>query len=166
MFSPILKRTPKLLTWGQDKVIYVLMSAKTWKRNMDDTGERYLPSRFRVCNGRRVAGPCLTTAIWRCCKNSSQWHRSFHWKLRSHWLKFLRQRRVAVVIQGPGYHGELHQLQRVNPVLILPRENVMKHCWQVVFVVNKRFIYSIGCQDDIFHLYRCCIVLSCRYLCT
>ena len=48
------------------------------------------------------AGPCLTTAIWRCRKNSSQWQRSFQWKLRSHRLKFLRQRHVAGVRQGPG----------------------------------------------------------------
>ena len=26
----------------------------------------------------------------------------FHWKLRRHWLKFLRQRQIAVVRQGPG----------------------------------------------------------------
>ena len=47
-------------------------------------------------------GPCLTKAIWRCRKNSSQWQRSFQWKQHSHWLKFLRQRHVAVVRQGPG----------------------------------------------------------------
>ena len=47
-------------------------------------------------------GPCLTTAVWRCLKNSSQWQRSFQWKLHSHWLKFLRQRHVVVVRQGPG----------------------------------------------------------------
>ena len=46
-------------------------------------------------------GPCLTTAIWRCRKNSSQWQRRFQWKLHFHWLKFLRQRHVAVVRQGP-----------------------------------------------------------------
>ena len=44
-----------------------------------------------------VPTPCLTTAIWRCRKNSSQWQRSFQWKLHSHWLKFLWQRHVAVV---------------------------------------------------------------------
>ena len=47
-------------------------------------------------------GPCLTTAIWRCRKNSSQWQLSFQWKLDSHWLKFLRQRHVTIVRQGPG----------------------------------------------------------------
>ena len=47
-----------------------------------------------------IHGPCLTTAIWRCRKNSSQWQRSFQWKLYSHWLKFLRQRHVAVVRQA------------------------------------------------------------------
>ena len=48
-----------------------------------------------------TTGPCLTRAIWRCRKNSSQLQRSFQWKLRSHWLKFLRQRHVAVVRQDP-----------------------------------------------------------------
>ena len=46
-------------------------------------------------------GPCLTTATWRCRKNFSQWECSFHWKLRYHWLEFLRQRQIAVVRQGP-----------------------------------------------------------------
>ena len=46
-------------------------------------------------------GPCLTTEIWRCRKPFSQWQRSFQRNLHSLWLKFLRQRRVAVVRQGP-----------------------------------------------------------------
>ena len=44
------------------------------------------------------AGPCITNVIATCRKNFSQWERSFLWKLRCHWLKFLW--RVAV-IQGP-----------------------------------------------------------------
>ena len=47
--------------------------------------------------------PCITVAIWRCRKNFSQWPRSMHWKLCPHWLKLLRQRHVAVVIQDPGW---------------------------------------------------------------
>ena len=47
-------------------------------------------------------GPCLTTAIWRCRNNFSQWECSFHWKLRGHWLEFLRQRQITVARQGPG----------------------------------------------------------------
>ena len=47
------------------------------------------------------AGPCLTTATWRCRKNFSQWECSFHWKRRCHWLEFLRQHQIAVVRQGP-----------------------------------------------------------------
>ena len=35
-------------------------------------------------------------------KNFSQWERSFHWKLRCHWLEFLQQRQIAVVRQDPG----------------------------------------------------------------
>ena len=43
-----------------------------------------------------------STWFWSCRKNFRQWQRSFQWKLRPHWLKFLRQRYVAVVVQGPG----------------------------------------------------------------
>ena len=52
-----------------------------------------------LCQQR--SGPCLTTVIWRCRNPFSQWQRSFQRKLRSHWLKFLRRRHVAVVRQGP-----------------------------------------------------------------
>ena len=46
----------------------------------------------------RGPGP---SATWSCRNNLSQWERSFHWKLRCHWLEFLRQRQIAVVRQGP-----------------------------------------------------------------
>ena len=51
-----------------------------------------------------ITGPCVTTAIWRGCKSFSQWHHSSQRNLRSHWLKFLWQRHVAIVKQGPGLH--------------------------------------------------------------
>ena len=41
---------------------------------------------------------------WRCCKNFSQREHSFNWKLCCHWLKLLRQRQIAVVIQSPEHH--------------------------------------------------------------
>ena len=47
-------------------------------------------------------GPCLTTATWRCHNNFSRWGCSFLWKLRSHWLKDMRQRQIAEIRQGPG----------------------------------------------------------------
>ena len=49
--------------------------------------------------------PCV---LLRCRKNFSQWQRSFQWKLRSHWLKFLRQHHIAVFSTGPSiymYHN-------------------------------------------------------------
>ena len=62
------------------------------------------------------SGIWLTTTIWRCRKPFGQWQRSFQRKLRSHWLKFLRQRHVAVVKQGLGaaifYFLELHDFKR------------------------------------------------------
>ena len=46
-------------------------------------------------------GPCITNVIATCRKNFSQWESSFLWKLRYHWLKFLRRVAKTVVIQGP-----------------------------------------------------------------
>ena len=48
------------------------------------------------------AEPCITTATWWCCKKCSKLESSFHWKLRCHLLKGLRQRQIAVVIHGTG----------------------------------------------------------------
>ena len=52
---------------------------------------------WQVCN----PGPCITNVIATCRKNFSQWERSFLWKLRCHWLKFLRRVAKTLVIQGP-----------------------------------------------------------------
>ena len=49
-----------------------------------------------------MSGPCITNVIATCRKNFSQWERSFLWKLRCHWLKFLRHVAKTLVIQGPG----------------------------------------------------------------
>ena len=51
--------------------------------------------------GHSKPGPCITNVIATCCKNFSQWERSFLWKLRCHWLKFLRRVAKTLVIQGP-----------------------------------------------------------------
>ena len=45
--------------------------------------------------------PCITNVIATCRKNFSQWERSFLWKLRYHWLEFLRRVAKTLVIQGP-----------------------------------------------------------------
>ena len=47
-------------------------------------------------------GPCITNVIATSRKNFSQWESSFLWKLRCHWLKFLRRVAKTLVIQGPG----------------------------------------------------------------
>ena len=49
-----------------------------------------------------VPRPCITNVIATCRKNFSQWESSFLWKLRCHWLKFLRRVAKPLVIQGPG----------------------------------------------------------------
>ena len=48
-------------------------------------------------------GFCITNVIATCRKHFSQWERSFLWKLRCHWLKFLRHVAKTLVIQGPGF---------------------------------------------------------------
>ena len=49
-----------------------------------------------------ITGPCITNVFATRRKSFSQWHRGFHRKLRSHWLKFLRHVAITLVIQGPG----------------------------------------------------------------
>ena len=82
-----------------------IMSEFWWITNARHTLRDFTESRGTMKTSIRLVnrgpGPCLTTAIWCCRKPFSQWQRSFQRKLRSHWLKFLWQRHVAVVRQGP-----------------------------------------------------------------
>ena len=41
------------------------------------------------------------TAFWPRHDPFSEWECSLQWKPRSHWLKVLRQRHTAVLMQGP-----------------------------------------------------------------
>ena len=61
-----------------------------------------LPAWTSYSRDARVAGPCITNVIATCRKNFSQWESSFLWKLRCHWLKFLRRVAKTLVIRGPG----------------------------------------------------------------
>ena len=90
-----------------------------------------------------ITGPCVTTAIWRCCNSFNQWQHSSQRKLRSHWLKFLWQRHVAIVKQGPGLHlvivnGFLttQQTLRIEYITIIHAEVIAwkrsSHCWRSV----------------------------------
>ena len=63
-----------------------------------------------------ITGPCNTTLIRCCYKNFSQWDHSFERKLGFHWLKFLRQHHVVVVIQGPGTQLGHHCSHRLTSV--------------------------------------------------
>ena len=59
------------------------------------------------------AGPCITNVFATCRKHYGQWERSFLWKLRCHWLKFLRHVAKTLVIQGPASQREI-----INAVII------------------------------------------------
>ena len=91
------------------------------------------------------AGPCLTTATWRCRKNFSQWECSFLWKLRCHWLEFLRQRQIAVVRQGPVLLFWVHHniLPRLDPTtkpwhsLLCNTSVIWRVSWQLKLKISK-----------------------------
>ena len=57
-----------------------------------------------------LPGPCITNVIATRRNNFSQWEHSFLWKLRCHWLKFLRRVAKTLVIQGPA----------------------LSHCWEMI----------------------------------
>ena len=68
--------------------------SRRYRAHYDVTVMLYTCSQY---DGSQCRVSCMTTAIWRYRKTLSQWQCSFHRKLRSHWLKGLRQRQIAVV---------------------------------------------------------------------
>ena len=78
-----------------------------------------VPSRIHgfIC----IPGPCITNVIATCRKNFSQWESSFLWKLRCHWLKFLRSVAKMLVIQGPvpSWTRWRHRMKTVSASLAL-----------------------------------------------
>ena len=84
------------------------VSRISWSTNHDDvvSWKRFPRYWFfvkwiRLDNIYKGPGPCITNVIATCRKNFSQWESSFLWKLRCHWLKFLRRVAKTLVIQGP-----------------------------------------------------------------
>ena len=87
-------------------------------------------------------GPCITNVIATCRKNFSQWERSFLWKLRCHWLKFLR--RVAKTLVIPlavtrgnvsiwrRHHGYGYIMSSYNEFKWLTYEYVLQSCFTAV----------------------------------
>ena len=105
------------------------------------------------------SGPCLTTAIWRCrnpfsqsiclCRNPfSQWHRRFQRKLRSHWLKFLRQRHIAVVRQGPGRNGSFFQRHMCD---FSPQRGNYETCSPQICVFINAYLCRSSMQSPLLH---------------
>ena len=89
-----------------------------------------------------LPGPCITNVIATCRKNFSQWESSFLWKLRCHWLKFLRPVAKTLVIQGPvlGPQQPWYWLCRNDEPLSSRNAGMMSHClpgmlewWAIVF---------------------------------
>ena len=72
-------------------------------------------------------GPCITNVIATCRKNFSQWESSFLWKLRCHWLKFLRRVAKTLVIQGPVIHLRPvdYPHKRTNNAKLFPSHDVI-----------------------------------------
>ena len=51
--------------------------------------ELFFIVRLFIFRNKTDLGSCVTTAAWRCRKNLSQWERSFVWKLRCVWVKWI-----------------------------------------------------------------------------
>ena len=65
-------------------------------------------------------GPCITNVIATCRKNFSQWERSFLWKLRCHWLKFLPRVAKNVSNTGPcDFHQNLQPFECQSWLVII-----------------------------------------------
>ena len=96
-----------LYTWNwnvTDK--FTSTNTLTCLHNFIDSNNDLVPNRWQVIiwtilDYGTSPVPSISNVTWRCRKNFSQWERCFHWKLPCHWLKFLKQRRIAVVILGP-----------------------------------------------------------------
>ena len=105
----------------------------------------------RVPAGTPIAGACLTTSIWRCRNLFIQWQHSFLWKLRSHWLKFLQQRHVAVVRQGPGTRMYSVIANRVKCQLlgITSMYVIIRHWCRSILSCIREVKNDQKCHDDV-----------------
>ena len=74
------------------------MAILSWPQCVKRLNKLRLILQLALC----LPGPCITNVIATCRENLSQWESSFLWKLRCHWLKFLRRVAKTLVIQGPG----------------------------------------------------------------
>ena len=90
---------------------------------------------------RRRPGPCLTTVIWRCGKPFGQWQHSFHRKPHCHWLKFLRQRHVAVVRQGPVHQKTLEAAVLMQQYLWINYVHPGHHQLNIAHMASQNLIY-------------------------
>ena len=96
-------------------------------------------------------GSCITNIIATCRKTFSQWERSFLWKLRCHWLKFLRHVAKTLAIQRPGriaaWHEVCHKYFR-----ILVYMNILIHylIWNIKLPELRRIsLKMISCHGVI-----------------
>ena len=73
-------------------------------------------------------GPCITNVIATCRKNFSQWESSFLWKLRCHWLKFLRRVAKTLVMQGPVTRKNIYIWRRHHDDIKGNRNQILHVC--------------------------------------
>ena len=100
-------------------------------------------------------GPCITNVIATCRKNFGQWERSFLWKLRCHWLKFLRRVAKTLVIQGPvtpkvcPCHGVVMVCHRVATEIYICRSYWCASLWRILkIIVVLSLIFGGSILDD------------------
>ena len=95
-------------------------------------------------------GPCITNVFVTRRKNFSQWHRSFQRKLRSHWLKFLRQGPALVEIMSWCWIGDNHCLNQCWP-------DSLMH----IFDIRGRWVNTLIPASNHYHI-NSCQTVSCQ----
>ena len=91
-----------------------------------------------------ITGPCITNVIATCRKNFSQWESSFLWKLRCHWLKFLRRVAKTLVIQGPELSHYWFRLWLLCSAIIWT--NLLPYCW--LNPQGKKFWWNLNQKEN------------------
>ena len=91
-----------------------------------------------------ITGPCITNVIATCRKNFSQWESSFLWKLRCHWLKFLRRVAKMLVIQGPELCHYWFRLWLLCSAIIWT--NLLPYCW--LNPQGKKFWWNLNQKEN------------------
>ena len=91
-------------------------------------------------------GSCFIIKTWCYCKTFRQWECSFQWKLSCHWLERLRQRQIAVAIQGPYVRSWWRLQSFVSAIYIVLCMNIIDSNVSQCYTLNQLLYFKV--HDD------------------